>query len=220
MNSSDTRVSSYLDDLARMLADLDPADRDEVLAGVREHLDATLAEHPDDPAAVDAALLRLGPPERVAAEARAELAPPTPSSPKPLPARGWLVAALVLLLATSAPFTLGTAIERVVDLASRDAPESMFGLSTTLLPTAPLMVFTWPLWVGGMACAFMARRRAPRTWGLLLAVGPVAFLGSWVAMLWREPVVLSAVVAVVACAALTVLAVVVAQRVWREARTT
>lgn len=218
MNSSDTRVGSYLDDLARMLADLDPADRDEVLAGVREHLDATLSEHPDDPAAVDAALLRLGPPEQVAAQARAELAPEESSSPPPLPARGWLVAALVLLLLTSAPFTLGTAVQRVVDLASRDAPESMFGLSP-LLPTAPLMVFTWPLWIGGMACAFVARRRAPRTWGLLLAIGPVAFLGSWVFMFWREPDVLSAVVAIVACAALTVLPVVVAQRVWREGRT-
>ncbi|HYN67227.1 MAG TPA: hypothetical protein VES93_10090 [Ornithinibacter sp.] len=45
MNSSDTRVQTYLDDLARMLSDVEPGERDEVLAGIREHLDATLAEH-------------------------------------------------------------------------------------------------------------------------------------------------------------------------------
>ena len=65
-----------------MLSDLDPSERDEVLAGIREHLDATLAEHHDDAAAVDAALLRLGPPEQVAAEARAGR-PPAAAPPRP-----------------------------------------------------------------------------------------------------------------------------------------
>ncbi len=71
MNSSDTRVATYLDDLARMLSDIDPGERDEVLAGIREHLDAEIGSGDGGDAAVQAALLRLGPPERVAAEARA-----------------------------------------------------------------------------------------------------------------------------------------------------
>lgn len=54
MNSSDTRVQTYLDDLARMLSDLD----------------AEIGSGDGGDAAVQAALLRLGPPEEVAAEAR------------------------------------------------------------------------------------------------------------------------------------------------------
>ncbi|MBZ2196757.1 HAAS signaling domain-containing protein [Occultella gossypii] len=60
-------VSAYLDDLTRALADLAPADRAEVLAGVREHIDAGLAERENaTDADVAAVLAELGPPEAVA----------------------------------------------------------------------------------------------------------------------------------------------------------
>lgn len=40
------RIARYQDDLVRLLAALEPAERAEVLDGVREHIDAALAERP------------------------------------------------------------------------------------------------------------------------------------------------------------------------------
>lgn len=70
MSSTHPQVEAYLDDLARMLADIDPGERDDILASVREHLDAEIAAGHGSDAVVNATLLRLGPPEQVAAAAR------------------------------------------------------------------------------------------------------------------------------------------------------
>lgn len=63
-------VNRYLDDLARLLDQLPPGDRAEVLAGVQEHIEAGLAARglatDEDVAAV---LTELGPPDAVAREA-------------------------------------------------------------------------------------------------------------------------------------------------------
>lgn len=70
MSTTHPQVGAYLDDLARMLADIDPGERDDILASVREHLDAEIRSGDGSDAVVHAALLRLGPPEQVAAAAR------------------------------------------------------------------------------------------------------------------------------------------------------
>ena len=78
-------VASYLEDLDQLLAGIDPGDRAEVMAGVREHLDTALPG--SDPVTDDdvrAALTELGPPHAVADEAYAgrppAIPPPAPGS--------------------------------------------------------------------------------------------------------------------------------------------
>lgn len=68
MMSTET-VSRYLQDVARMLGDVDPAYRAEVLAGVHDHLEAALGPVPWREADVRQALDQLGPPEEIAVAA-------------------------------------------------------------------------------------------------------------------------------------------------------
>ena len=218
MNAPHTRVGGYLDELSRMLVDLDPATRDDVLAGVREHLDATLEAHPDDPRAVDEALVRLGPAERIAAEARADRpTAPVGAAPAPgLPHRGWLVAGLCLTLLSTVPFTVVTAIGRLLERLATD--RAGFPSSFPLLHGPVEMAFLgWPLWVAGVVTVVVARRRMPRSWGVLLACGPIALSTVAIGTFWREPQGVSAVVSVVLLVAATALVVAAAVQAWREA---
>ncbi len=217
MNTSHARVDGYLDELSRMLVDLDPATRDDVLAGVREHLDATLEAHPDDTHAVDEALLRLGPPERIAAEARADHPTAPVGAPAPgLPHRAWLVAGLCLTLLSTVPFTVATAIGRLLETLATD--RAGFPSSFPLLHGPFEMAFLgWPLWVAGVVTVVVARRRMPRSWGVLLACGPIAFSTVAIGTFWREPQGISAVVSVVLLVAATALVVAAAVQAWREA---
>ena len=196
MNSSDTRISSYLDTLSRLTADLDPATRDEVLAGVREHLDATLAEHPDDPGAVDAALLRLGPPERVAAEARADFrvdgsspaaspasataAVTSPPTPSPGHHGRAMVAGLSSLALLGLPVTAALASRVAWELAAEsDASGWQVSVgpfvahSSETLAVLPLLVAPWLVTV---VLAVLGRelRRPTRT--ILVLLGPATCL--------------------------------------------
>lgn len=225
MNGSDTRVTTYLDDLARMLSDLDPGTRDDVLAGVREHLDAVAAEHPGDPAALEEALVRLGPPERIAAEARAnQPAVPSPgpwatAPTRPLPARGWLGAGLALLLLSTVPFTATAALARIVGLTSSGADTAFEGgmFGAPLLPHVAEMIFLgWFLWAVSVAFLLFAWRLAPRTRGVLLALGPISVATVLVGVIWQEPRVVSGVLTAVLALATTGLVVAAAVSAWRE----
>src|SRR5262245_66415417 len=62
-------VETYLAELSRLLQGADPAEAAETLAGVREHIDASLAGTDADDAAVQRVLAELGPPQTVAAAA-------------------------------------------------------------------------------------------------------------------------------------------------------
>jgi hypothetical protein len=216
VNSSDTRISSYLDTLARLTTDLDPATRDDVIAGVREHLDATLAEHPDDPGAVDAALLRLGPPEQVAAAARADAAPaatvawpPPPTSPRPptpgLARVGATVVALTVLLPT-----LAMGADRLQHLLAPDRT-GMF----VSLPFFLLLVMSTP-WLAGFICVLLSRGLSPSTVTRLTVVGPVAGVVVLAGTFWMEPRTVSTVVSLVTAAAVVVATLVLTVRAWRE----
>jgi uncharacterized membrane protein len=63
-------VDAYLRDLELLLHGIEPGERAEVLAGVREHLDSSLAPDADE-ASVRTALAELGPPQAIADEAYA-----------------------------------------------------------------------------------------------------------------------------------------------------
>jgi hypothetical protein len=68
--TQDPLVESYLADLDRALTDVDPTERAEVLASIRDHLVQSLGDGDHDPIAVTTVLEQLGPVERIAAEAR------------------------------------------------------------------------------------------------------------------------------------------------------
>lgn len=92
---------SYEQDLSRLLVDLDPGDRAEVLAGVREHVNAAIADRPNLTSEdVQAVLAELGPPEAVAQEAYAgqplnrNLAA---RSPMPALSKSWVPVVVALL---------------------------------------------------------------------------------------------------------------------------
>ena len=91
---------SYEQDLRNLLGDLDPGERAEVLAGVREHVHASLADAThigtDD---IQAVLDELGPPEAVAQEAYADHRPASGSSRRrasPSLARPWVPVVITL----------------------------------------------------------------------------------------------------------------------------
>ncbi len=92
-------VDAYLRDLELLLHGVEPGERAEVLAGVREHLDGRLgreATAPDED--VRQALSELGPPQAIADEAYAGRPTPPPSSPQPrgTPARWQAVVATAI----------------------------------------------------------------------------------------------------------------------------
>ncbi|WP_377645226.1 HAAS signaling domain-containing protein [Oryzobacter terrae] len=216
MNSSDTRISSYLDTLARLTTDLDPSTRDDVIAGVREHLDATLAEHPDDPGAVDAALLRLGPPERVAAAARSDAPPPVatawsaPPAPSQAPTPGLArVGAVVVALSVLVP-TLAMAADRGQTVVAPDRM-GMF----VFLPFFLLLGMSTP-WLAGVVCVLLARGLTPATRLGLTLLGPLAGVVVLAGAFWMEPRTVSAVVSAVAAVPVAVATLVLAARAWRE----
>ncbi|WP_392544096.1 HAAS signaling domain-containing protein [Oryzobacter telluris] len=227
MNSSDTRVSAYLDDLARMLGDLDPATRDDVLAGVREHLDATLAEHPDDPAAVDAALLRLGPPEQVAAAARADLPPPatdpyarpgaTPATRHPRRARVAALASLVIVAVPTAVALVGRVGAEVLNSIGTDDTGGLFlgpHPSEALFVLPPLL----PLWILALVVALLGPDLEARTKAGLVSVGPAMTASVLTATLLSDPRSFATPIVLVVLGATAAAIVVTARKVWRDTR--
>ncbi|WP_159620161.1 HAAS signaling domain-containing protein [Ruania rhizosphaerae] len=74
MSEAAQRLARYQDDLARLLAALEPAERAEVLDGVREHIEGALAEVPGEASEADVnrILADLGSPGQVAEAALAD----------------------------------------------------------------------------------------------------------------------------------------------------
>ncbi len=73
---------AWLDRVERLAADLPAGERAELLADLRDHLDAALAGEPDD-ATVAAVVNRLGDPADVVAAARSDTPAPATSMPPP-----------------------------------------------------------------------------------------------------------------------------------------
>ncbi len=92
-------VSRYLDDVARMLADADPAYRAEVLAGVHDHLEAALGPAPWRESEVRQVLDQLGPPEEIAAAALEESGQPHGEAGPVFMARSWVPPVVVTIMA-------------------------------------------------------------------------------------------------------------------------
>jgi hypothetical protein len=82
-------VSAYLRDLELLLHGVEPGERNEVLAGVHEHLDASLAPGASDDD-VRRSLAELGSPQSVADETYAGRPAPAPLAPPRLRPSPWL----------------------------------------------------------------------------------------------------------------------------------
>lgn len=127
-------VSAYLRDLELLLHGVDPGERAEVLAGVHEHLDASLVPGASDED-VRRSLAELGSPQSVADEAyagRTSSAPPSPSLGHPRPgvmSRGWVPVTVGLVL--------GLALVLIVLITS-----SLTGYSTTSTSSDSMGMFT------------------------------------------------------------------------------
>lgn len=142
------RIDRYLDELAGALGGLPAGERDDLVAGVREHIQAALADRPDvTDDGVDEVLRALGDPLAIAAEATGDdgvSVGPTGVGPagvgpgkRPLSQRDWVPAAVVALLA-AAPLVLPV-------LATVGG---IFALPVALI-TGWLLLWVSPLWTPG-----------------------------------------------------------------------
>jgi len=158
-------VSQYLDDLSRMLHHLPPGDRAEVLAGVREHIEAGLAERRATTVGdVSAVLAELGPPEDVARAAYESghgpglptnpyaVAPPLPAQPVRLPIsdRRWVPVVVAILQAIAMLLAmivaLGTAA--VMTSSSSDGVETVdYAVGSGLMVAMGGILTALPLWI-------------------------------------------------------------------------
>ncbi|MFK5584236.1 HAAS signaling domain-containing protein [Serinicoccus sp. LYQ131] len=157
---------SYEQDLRHLLVDLDPGERAEVLAGVREHVHASLAEGAntgtDD---IRAVLTGLGPPEAVAQEAYVGHRPAADSPRRrasPSLARSWVpvvvtlsqVLGLLMLLVIS----FGWVAYSVVETGdSTGAVTRTVNYTNSALPRlAASMMIVLPMWIPVLVLAVIS----------------------------------------------------------------
>lgn len=178
-------VETYLRDLDRLLHGVDPGERAEVLAGVHEHLEASLPPDASDDA-IRRTLSELGSPQSVADEAHAGRAPTGGTvGPGSAPrvgtmSRSWVPIVVGLLL--------GLALFLVVLVVSAGVGYVSSGTETTGAdgqvvrtteiefagtPSALLsgLMLTWPLWLTATLLAALSPLWSSRqAWTLALLV--------------------------------------------------
>ncbi len=152
MTSTQRDAQAYLDRLDALLGTHAPAMREEVLGGIREHLAEAAAS--GDPDAVQAALVRLGPPETVLAAA---LGDGEDGSPLPRARAGSLVpiwAGVLMVGATVAGFLVLGALLSITARFDEDSDWSIHpflvlagaGACTILGCIATVLVWTTRDW--------------------------------------------------------------------------
>lgn len=128
---SQALVDTYLADLEHALSDLDPDERDDVVASVHEHIDTALSEHDGEPTAHDVEVLlrELGSVDQIARDAsdgtdRSGLGTQDAGSRD-----GWIVVALAgLSLAlfwfpfVAIPLALGAGIAAAISIRGARGP--------------------------------------------------------------------------------------------------
>lgn len=227
MNTTHPLVSSYLDDLARMLADIDPGERDDILASVREHLDLEIEGPEASESTVWAALFRLGPPEKVAAEARRTSPTAVGTEPAgmpvqltlPAPSPMWARVAVVTTMISTLPMLVVAFGARLFgirgsgDSGGQGWPDSLGLLAPTGLE---LMVLAAPIWFIGFVCTLVGPGLTGATRTRLATAGPLAFMVMVVTASWESPDLLGDILLIPALAAATVWVAAVGRRAWRE----
>lgn len=188
-------VARYLDDLGRMLGDLEPGERAEVLAGVREHIEEALGDRPhgspqEDDAAVAAVLTELGPPDVIAQAAYADRAAPADdrsATRVPLTSRAWVPVVVAVLQALSLLLVIlvvGASVGWVEESSTTSGGETvvrtMGGSSIAAALAGGLVAL--PLWIViallvGLSALWTAREKVTHLLvvpvsALLFAAGP------------------------------------------------
>ena len=217
MSSTHPQVEAYLDDLARMLADIDPGERDDILASVREHLDAEIAAGHGSDAVVNATLLRLGPPEQVAAAAR------TNTSGAVRRTSGLIrVASLATALATL-PGLLLMLWVKVTGLRQAGVtplepgwPEEVSLFALNGVEALYLMLFCAPVWLVGLGCAVASEGLQRRTRQRLIWAGPTVFFAVLVTLQPEGPSIVGAFALLVLVVAIAAVGL-ACRAAWREA---
>jgi hypothetical protein len=150
-------VAAYLTELEQLLAGIDPAERAEVLSGVREHVEVSL---PTGGAASDeevrAVLTELGPPQAVADEAYAGLpaaSQPSPPQSRPALERAWVPAAVAILLSLALLSIISTSLGMVSYGGSGEDVSHTVAFPTF---TFVLLLMTSVLWVPAAALTMMS----------------------------------------------------------------
>ncbi|MCX2730673.1 hypothetical protein OOZ19_10515 [Saccharopolyspora sp. NFXS83] len=174
MTKTHARVHIYLEELNDRLRHAPASVRRDVIAGVHEHFDASVA--PDaDSAAVDDAFARMGTPEQVAAAAGVE-----PGGAQSARLGSVLAAALACaMLAGAAALTF--LVGGLIGLSAGFDENPDWEISGAT--AAASFVLSFGAWAGGSALAAFNRSWSKRQKALLIASWPVAFLISELCLL-------------------------------------
>lgn len=171
-------VEAYLDDLDRALAGIDPAERADVVASIREHVDESLGDEPTSQD-VQEVLRRLGPVERIAREADltapAILSAPGAGHGSPSPGRAGpallALAALSLALIPAVPVA-AVALALAVGVAALVQARRANGRTGLLRAAAALAALTVLLTALGAASLLSVRTELPSTDAPVEVVSP------------------------------------------------
>jgi uncharacterized membrane protein len=151
-------VASYLDELTRLLVGIDPAERAEVVEGVREHIESTLEGTAHTDAAVRAALAEVGPAQDVADEAYAGRPGAEPAAAVvPVFSRRWLPAvvagleaAVVLVVVAAAGGSASVTSSTVSSVSAAGGPTTSVTQSSfegSIGSGLLAFVAAFPLWL-------------------------------------------------------------------------
>ncbi len=176
----------YLGELGRLLQGIEPADRAEVLEGVREHIHASLEGTAGADADVQAALDELGPPQVVAEEAYAGRPQVVGPRPVPVTSRVWLPLVVTAVAALTQMVMLAViSMAAVVTTSSSSTGSSVEGATTTVTDSAFLgtlgaglisFVVSLPFWLVLLVLVAVTALWTAREKAALLALTPVSAL--------------------------------------------
>ena len=173
----------YLGELGRLLQGIEPADRAEVLEGVREHLDASLEGTAGTDADVRAALDELGPPQAVADEAYAGR--PQLVAPRSVPAtsRVWLpvvvtataaLTQMVLLAVMGTTSGVSSSTSTTSTSAGQSTSVTVTDFDGTIGAGLASFVAALPFWLVLLVLVALTSLWTPREKAALLALMPVS----------------------------------------------
>lgn len=179
-------VAAYLAELERLLAGADPTTRLEIVAGVREHLDASVSPDATDDE-VRGALAALGSPHDVAAAAYD--GSPAPTRPA---RRAWMSTTSVVLYCLTIAMTLVAGLGALAFSVGQASVTDSAGVTVTstvapswgeitILLLTPLMLTFW-LWIPAMVFAVMSPWWRPGEKALLILSPLVALIGIMLAV--------------------------------------
>ena len=177
MNETHPLVDAYVDRLEALLDGAAPATRSEVVAGVREHLGASLADGLATDDDVRRVLAELGTPEQIADEAYAPAPTPArasaPSTPR-LMERAWVPLVVMLLsllwLVAPAVITVGSLLNSA--LAMHPVEALFLLVSFPVWPIVACLVGVSRLWTANEKVTLITALPAFVVWLLVLTPLP------------------------------------------------